>query len=278
MDILVIASEPSDRTERFGQFVAEKGHRAALVALGVRLPSSLAGLLGAVYFDQGEANLCERIQEARERVRYLGIALVIVTAREKPEEQQQLRAAGADLLCDPGTPDALIYKELTGRCAAREVGAELTDALVEPLADAVRQALAEMAGIELVLQSAHLRDKPAALGDIDAVIELSSVQNGLLVMSFSSRSAKALAGKILADTQEELTPALVQDCMGEITNVIAGQAKAMLHGTAHHFTFSPPVVHAGNSASLPENLGSLVLAFDSDAGGCALQYCMPGQG
>ncbi len=67
--------------------------------------------------------------------------------------------------------------------------------------------------------------------------------------------------------------------MGEITNVIAGQAKALLHGTPHHFSFSPPVV-TGPSAGLklPENMDSLVLAFDSDVGGCALQLCTPRRG
>lgn len=275
MDILVIAQESSDRTERFGQFVAEKGHRVLPAALGARLPASDQGLLGAVYFDQGEANLLERVQEARERLRYLGIGLVVVSLREKPDDQKLLRGAGADLLCDPGTPDALIHKELLGRCAARAVAPELVKQLAEPLSAAVGQTLAEMAGVEAALQSVHAREAPAALGDIAVVLELSSPQNGLLIMSFSTRTAQAFAGHILADAHEELTAALVQDCMGEVTNVVAGQAKALLHGTPHHFSFSPPVIHAGAGLTLPEGMASLVLAFDSDAGGCALQLCTP---
>ncbi len=273
MDILVIAQESSERTERFGQFLAEKDQRAVPAVLGGRLPGSEQALLGAVYFDQGEGNLLERVKEARERLRYLGVALVVVTSREKPEDQKQLRAAGADLLCDPGTPDALIYKELLSRCQGREVAPELRPQ-VEPLGTAVRQTLVEMAGVEVAVQSVHGREAPAALGDIAAVLELASARPGLLIMSFSTRTAQALAGYVLAEVHEELTPALVQDCMGEITNVIAGQAKALLHGTPHHFSFSPPVVHAG-VFKLPEDMTSIVLAFDSNVGGCALQLCTP---
>lgn len=275
MDILVIAQESSERTERFGQFLAEKGHRAVLAALGGRLPGSEQALLGAVYFDQGEANLVERVAEARERLRFLGVALVVVSLREKPDDQKQLRAAGADLLCDPGTPDALIYKELLGRAQGREVAPELRGQLAEPLSTAVRQTLGDMAGVEVALQSVHGREAPAALGDIAVLLELTSARNGLLIMSFSTRTAQALAGHVLAEVREELTPALVQDCMGEITNVIAGQAKALLHGTRHHFSFSPPLIQTASSLKLPEGMESLVLAFDSDAGGCALQLCTP---
>jgi chemotaxis protein CheX len=275
VDILVMAQESSERTERFGQFLAEKGQRAVAAALGGRLPVAEQALLGAVYFDQGEANLLERVQEARERLRYLGAALVVVAMREKPDDQKQLRGAGADLLCDPGTPDALIYKELLSRWQGREVAPEVRRQLAEPLSTAVCQTLGEMAGIEVALQSVHGRAAPAALGDIAVVLELSSARNGLLIMSFSTRTAQALAGQVLAGVHEELTPALVQDCMGEITNVIAGQAKALLHGTPHHFSFSPPVTQIAANLKLPEGMDSLVLAFDSDAGGCALQLCTP---
>ena len=81
------------------------------------------------------------------------VALVVVTQREKPEEQKQLRAAGADLLCDPGTPDALILKELHGRCQAQEVPAEVRQQLAEPLITAFCQATKEMTAVEFAVQS-----------------------------------------------------------------------------------------------------------------------------
>lgn len=270
-----MAQESSDRTERFAQFLAEKGHHAVAAALGGRLPESEQALVGAVYFDQGEANLLERVKEAHERLRFLGVALVVVTMREKPDDQKELRGAGADLLCDPGTPDALIYKELLGRCQGREAAPELRQQLAEPLSAAVRQTIGAMTGVEVALQSVHGREAPAALGDIAVVLELASARTGLLILSVSTRTAEALAGHVLAETHEELTPALVQDCMGEIANVIAGQAKALLHGTPHYFSFSPPVIQAGASLHLPAGMDSLVLAFDSDVGGCALQLCTP---
>jgi chemotaxis protein CheX len=148
--------------------------------------------------------------------------------------------------------------------------------LVEQLATAVCQALVEMTGVEFTRRSAEDREAPAALGDIVATLELSGPFAGLLVMSFGTQAAEALAARVLAEVHEEVTPALVRDCMGEITNVIAGQAKALLKGTPYHFTFSAPVVVAAADFNpSAASLGALVLTFDSAVGGCALQLCMP---
>jgi CheY-specific phosphatase CheX len=269
MDILLFAATANERTARFTQFLTEKAARPVPAILGSRLAAFSDLPCGAVYFDQGEPNLVERIAEARERVRYLGIALIVVTTR-----QEELRSAGADLVCDPGTPDALIYKELLARCQAREVDAEMRRQLADPLSAAVCQAIQQMTGMEMTLQSVQRRDRPAPLGDIVTVLELTSAVPGLLVMDFSTRTAQAFARQVFAEVQEEATPSLVQDCMGEIANVVAGQAKALLHGTPYHFSFSPPLVQPAQSVKLPESMASLVLAFDSDAGGCALQRCM----
>ncbi|HZZ77344.1 MAG TPA: chemotaxis protein CheX [Gemmataceae bacterium] len=267
MDIVLFANSTNERAARFTHFLEEKNERPVPVAPGARLPTFTGLPGGAVYFDQGEPNLFELVAEARERIRYLGIALVVVTARE-------LRAAGADLVCDPGTPDALLYKELSSRCQAREVDAEMRRQLADPLSAAVCQAIRQMTGMEATLQSVHRREQPAALGDIVVSLELTSAVPGLLVMNFSTATAQAFARQVFAEVHEEPTPTLVQDCMGEIANVVAGQAKALLHGTPYHFSFSPPLVQPAQAAKFPESMSSLVLAFDSDVGGCALQRCM----
>jgi CheY-specific phosphatase CheX len=63
--------------------------------------------------------------------------------------------------------------------------------------------------------------------------------------------------------------------MGEITNVIAGQAKAMLHGTPHRFAFSTPRLLSGGDPVPGAVAGRefLVVVFASDAGDFTLQLC-----
>jgi chemotaxis protein CheX len=83
----------------------------------------------------------------------------------------------------------------------------------------------------------------------------------------------SLAGRALAGVTEELTEDIVRDCLGEIANVVAGQAKALLAGTPYHFTFSTPTVVAGggHEGGATPGGGYLVVLFGSDVGDFALQ-------
>jgi CheY-specific phosphatase CheX len=68
----------------------------------------------------------------------------------------------------------------------------------------------------------------------------------------------------------ELSDEIIHDVVGELANVIAGQAKTMLKGTPYHFALSIPVVsrHQAGSATpgvaipLTVEAGQLVLYVD----------------
>src|SRR4051812_12669340 len=98
-----------------------------------------------------------------------------------------------------------------------------------------------MAGVE-----AGARDvRPARAGggraDVAAEIMLACAGGqGRLVLSFPGRTAATLARRILAEAAVDADAMMVQDCMGEVANVVAGQAKALLVGSPSHFTLSTP--------------------------------------
>ena len=261
MDILVICTESSERAERFERFVRDKGHQAWRIAPSDRLPAETEQWLGAVFFDAGSSDVPPLL---RERLRYLSVPLLVVTSQEKLDIQ-------ADLICDPGTPDPLLFKELQARCLAQPVMPEVRARLVEPFTTAVCQTLSEMTGAEVIARSVYQRPAPAALGDIAATLTLSPPMDGVLILSFSKATAEALEKRILSTVGSGVHPTLLEDCMGEIANVVAGQAKAQLAGTPYHFSFSPPLVSAGDRPiDNADYLDSLVMAFESDLGGLAL--------
>jgi chemotaxis protein CheX len=274
LDILVIGPGPSERVDRFEQFIRSNGHQVQHLGAGQRLPAGERHWLGAVCFDPGEANLLELIEGLREPLRYLGIPLLVVTSQKEPEVQRQICAAGADPICAPGTPDAQILKELVSRCHAQPVGSEVRAQLADPLITAVLQTLRDMVEVDAVVCSVYQRETPMPLGDISALLKISATLEGVLILSFSMTTAEALARRVFAEVGAEVNAALMQDCMGEIANVVAGQAKALLAGTPYHFLFSSPTVTLGSHAlALSENMSSLVIAFESDLGGLALQVC-----
>jgi chemotaxis protein CheX len=148
--------------------------------------------------------------------------------------------------------------------------------LVEAFAESVPPALREMAGVEAVVGESRPAARGDALGDLSATVRLTAADGeSRLVLCFPERTAAELARRILAGTTDAVTPDLIADCMGEVANVVAGQAKALLFGTASHFTLSTPVVRTGLTDAVD---GGWVIRFGSDAGEFALHLCPPREG
>lgn len=145
------------------------------------------------------------------------------------------------------------------------------DEVAEPLQSYIAAAtltLAEMANTLVVVRQISRAQLNQMGGDVSAVVELASAHEKMLVLSFPEQTATTLAQRILSEAKVEVNESLIRDCVGEIANVIAGQAKTLLAGTAHQMTFSLPRVAA---SALPEveieqARPGWVVAFDGDAG------------
>jgi chemotaxis protein CheX len=159
---------------------------------------------------------------------------------------------------------------------AQPVSQEFRERLLDPFIEAVCLTLREWAGTEATVREVSRTAQPRTLGDVSAVLGLVSDREGALVLSFPAPVAAALAGRILAETAAEPGEDLIRDCVGEIANVIAGQAKAMLVGTPYHFTITLPTILRGAGHEVPNNPGgeSLLVAFGSDLGDFAMQLCL----
>lgn len=266
MDVLVICPDNCQRADSFLQAVRAQGYATRRLAPGQRLPAARDRVLGAVVFDIGPVFAANPVKLPREQVRFLGCPLILLSERAP--------AASADLVLAADTPDERILAVLKSHCSAQAVASSVRGELVEPLITAVEQTLTEMAAAEVVVQAVYSRAAPESWGDISGMVEIDAAHPGMLILSFSQAVAEALTHQVLVNATKEFTPSLVQDCVGEIVNVVAGQAKALLAGTPHAFRFGIPIVAHGKKPFVKAAaMDSLVIAFDHAAGGLALQYC-----
>lgn len=83
-----------------------------------------------------------------------------------------------------------------------------------------------------------------------AVLAVRAAWGGFLVLQSSAAPARELARRVLAEAGTEPDEDMTRDCLGELANVIAGQAKALLSGTPLAFNLTPPRVTPG--ATLPD--------------------------
>jgi CheY-specific phosphatase CheX len=141
-------------------------------------------------------------------------------------------------------------------------------ALVDSFIAAARDALSAMASADVAVEAVRRTPLAPSLGAISVQLTVSSVEELELQFIFPAATATAFARRILGGVATQPDLALVQDCMAEIVNVIAGQAKAMLADSANRFTYSIPKVlsgAAGNAAAC------LAIAFVSDLGAFGVQ-------
>ena len=119
---------------------------------------------------------------------------------------------------------------------------DIREQLLDTWLEATRAALGEMAGTQVFVQAVNETWRHDGVEQFHAVVSLSSSFLQTLVLSFPLDTATNLAKRILPEAGVAVDDDLVQDCVGEIANVVAGQAKALLGGTLYQFTFSIPTV------------------------------------
>lgn len=128
------------------------------------------------------------------------------------------------------------------------------DELLTAFDAGVVTALREMAGVEVV------RRGPAAdAAEVAAALRLDVGTAWWAVLTFPQATATALARRVLADVTDEPDAAMIRDCAAEVLNVTAGQAKTLLYGTPHHFTFATPTAP-------PAGAGGAGVGFESECG------------
>jgi len=159
---------------------------------------------------------------------------------------------------------------------AQPVSPELREQLLEPFISAANLTLTELAHTEPVVRSVYRTALPRTLGDVSAVLGLTAKGGEVLVLSFPAATASALAERILAEVEQVPDDELVRDCMGELANVIAGQAKTLLAETPYQLILATPVVLSGPGLEVGARPGveSLNVVFASDCGDFALQVCL----
>ncbi|MEO6809558.1 MAG: chemotaxis protein CheX [Isosphaeraceae bacterium] len=166
--------------------------------------------------------------------------------------------------------------DILERPDARPVSPEDRAQIIEPFISAAQMTLSELARTDLAVRSVYRVNDPRTLADLSAVIGVTADDSGVLVLSFPNDTATALARRVLADAVPALDDDLVRDCLGELANIVAGQAKTLLADTPYQLVLSTPSVLSGAGLGIGSKPGTdgLIVVFRSDAGDFALQVCL----
>ena len=149
---------------------------------------------------------------------------------------------------------------------------------INPFIDATRNVFQTMCNIVVERKKVFLKEDYKMLGDVSGVMGLTGAATGTVVVSFPERLACEVVAKMLGEQTipKKLTPDIC-DGVGEVINMIAGQAKAMLAQTKYAFTISIPSVVSGAGHEVNHKKGTpnlVVLFATADGEEFALQVCL----
>lgn len=113
---------------------------------------------------------------------------------------------------------------------------------VQPFVVGVKQMLSSMTGIACEEANAEL---PLPTPYVSGVITMSGSARGQVALTFSRETACLIVAEMLGLELAELDQDMLQDGIGEMTNIVAGHAKAQLVGTRYHFNLSLPSIVVG---------------------------------
>src|SRR5262245_45587149 len=121
---------------------------------------------------------------------------------------------------------------------AEYTGADLAALFIE----AVTGSIGEMTHIEPVIREVHRTEFDNTLGDVWALVGDLPSSPDCLALSLPMKTARGMAERVFADVREPIDDGMVLDCIGELANVLAGQAKSLLANSPYRFSFALPKV------------------------------------
>lgn len=138
---------------------------------------------------------------------------------------------------------------------------------INPFLEGTMEVLRTMAGVELAPERPFLKKKAGALGDISGVIGLTGEVNGSLSVTFSfalvREAMRTMLGVVISGIDDQ-----VEDAVGELTNMISGQARKGLAEEGLHLKAALPSVVTGTGHAIchisPRQV--LVIPFNSSHG------------
>ena len=127
-----------------------------------------------------------------------------------------------------------------------------------------------MLGTSLTRGEPFLKDGTQPNHEISGLIGLSGKAKGMVVLSMSREVALNAAGTMLGTQLKEIN-ADVADAVGELTNMIAGAAKAQLDHLEMSVSLPTVITGKAHCIDFPKNTMPICIPFDCKWGSVAVE-------
>jgi chemotaxis protein CheX len=146
--------------------------------------------------------------------------------------------------------------------------------VVNPFIEATLNVLETMASTKAEAGKPYLKEDQVARGDVSAILGLTGEAKGTISVSFSEKSILSIVSNMFGEEMKELNEE-IEDAVGEITNMISGQARKKLEEQGKSFKAAIPTVIMGKNHTITHITKHPIIAipFNTDNGEFTIELC-----
>jgi chemotaxis protein CheX len=146
--------------------------------------------------------------------------------------------------------------------------------LVNPFINATISVLETMAFMDVDAGKPYLKMDDVAVGDVSGILGLTGVANGTIAVTFEEKCILTVVSNMFGETMTELNNEIA-DAVGELTNMISGQARRELEETGKVFKAAIPSVITGKNHSIIHYSEGpkIAIPFNTDNGDFTIEVC-----
>jgi chemotaxis protein CheX len=139
-----------------------------------------------------------------------------------------------------------------------------------PFVNGTEEMLRAMIGISCLLREAV----DEGLNDyICGTVFFCGETEGRLTMAFPKETARRIVSKMLGMEETEMDDETIFDGIGEMANIVAGNAKAALADSPYRFSLSLPTIRLGFE-SFPKGADKVDSLMHTELGDFRLMFCL----
>jgi chemotaxis protein CheX len=145
---------------------------------------------------------------------------------------------------------------------------------IDPFISATLNVLETMAFTKAEAGKPYLKKDQIASGDVSGVIGLTGEVSGTFSVSYTEKSILAIVSNMLGEEMKELNEE-IKDAVGEITNMISGQARQELDRLGRSLQAAIPTVILGKNHTITHVTAYPIIAipFSTSSGGFCIEVC-----
>ncbi len=147
--------------------------------------------------------------------------------------------------------------------------------MINPFINATIHVLDTMAFTKCKASKPYLKKDDKAKGDVTGVIGVTGEANGTVSVSFDEASILKIVSNMFGEEMKELDDE-VSDAVGELTNMISGNARRELEEQGKVFQAATPSVIAGKDHIIKHHINGpkIAIPFETENGRFTIEVCL----